>query len=73
MSAHAFVRNMLAVVAATALLSATLIANGAEPAPAPAPTRTAQSCPRGSAIAQRVTFDTDGTIHIITRCVAVAK
>ncbi len=67
---QSFIRNLLAAVAAAAIVASTLIANGAEPVHA---TKTASSCPKGAAIAQRTVIDSDGTIHIITRCVAVSK
>ncbi len=63
-------KNLLSLVALVSLCLASSMANGAEPV---VPTKTAQSCPAGSAIAQRATVRADGAIVITTRCVAVSR
>ncbi len=63
-------RNLLSLIALVSLCLASGMASGAESVIS---TKTAASCPAGSAIAQRATVRADGAIVITTRCVAISK
>ncbi len=63
-------KNLLSLIAFVSLCLASAVADAASPV---IPTKTAQSCPAGSAIAQRATVNADGSIVISTRCVAVSR